>query len=131
VLEIVPVLCLDALYFNTSITKFQLIVAILGIVVVLFCRHALWKIFTRRYLLKLTQELKFHQPSALREPQKRALLDFLYKMSVDDYQLLLLETSIHHGNNVREILRAAARAKLTHHVWDPRPSATAAWKLAV
>ncbi|KAF4663744.1 hypothetical protein FOL46_004602 [Perkinsus olseni] len=110
---------------------FQLIVAILGIVVVLFCRHALWKIFTRRYLLKLTQELKFHQPSALREPQKRALLDFLYKMSVDDYQLLLLETSIHHGNNVREILRAAARAKLTHHVWDPRPSATAAWKLAV
>ncbi|KAF4677863.1 hypothetical protein FOL47_008928 [Perkinsus chesapeaki] len=84
-----------------------------------------------RYLLKLTQELKFYQPSALREPQKRALMDFLHKMSVEDYQMLLLETSIHHGNNVREILRAAAKAKLAHQVWDPRPSATAAWKLAV
>jgi hypothetical protein len=44
---------------------------------------------------------------------------------VDDFGYLLLETAIHHGNNIKGYLKDDGT-----RVWDPKPSATAAWKLA-
>merc|ERR1719387_29713 len=120
-----PFFFYDVLYLNAAISKFKIMAVILLMGLGAYYRAGLWDAFKRRYYLLCTRELQFYQPSVLREIQKRTLTEFLHRTSTDDYGLMLLETSIHHGNNVREIARDTAL-----QVWDPAPSATAAWKLA-
>jgi alpha-tubulin suppressor-like RCC1 family protein len=120
-----PFFFYDVLYLNAAISKFKIIMVVILLGICAYYRAGLWDAFKRRYYLLCTRELQFYQPSVLREIQKRTLNEFLHRTSTDDYGLMLLETSIHHGNNVREIARDTALA-----VWDPAPSATAAWKLA-
>lgn len=120
-----PFFFLDVLALNELVSKFQMIAALLCAGVVGFYRHTLWNLFKRKYYLIRTQELQYHNPSALRTLQKVTVLEFLHNTSVDDYGNMLLDTSIHHGNNIRELLRDTRVA-----VWDPSPAASAAWKLA-
>lgn len=120
-----PFFFYDVLYLNASISKFKVICVVILMSIGAYYRNGLWDAFKRRYYLLCTRELQFYQPSVLREIQKRTLTEFLHRTSTDDYGFMLLETSIHHGNNVREIARDTAL-----QVWDPAPSATAAWKLA-
>jgi hypothetical protein len=124
VLSFIPFF-IDVLILNVRITKFQIIFALMNAGVELELRAGLWNRFKRKYLVLLTKELHYHMPSSLRGLQKRTLVEFLQQTSTDDYLMLLLETCIHHGNNIRQFSRDTGIA-----VWDPRPSATAAWKLA-
>lgn len=120
-----PFFFYDVLYLNANISKFKIVMVVILMGLVAYYRAGLWDAFKRRYYLLCTRELQFYQPSVLREIQKRTLTEFLHRTSTDDYGFMLMETSIHHGNNVREIARDTSL-----QVWDPAPSATAAWKLA-
>jgi alpha-tubulin suppressor-like RCC1 family protein len=120
-----PFFFYDVLYLNSDISKFKVICVVILMSVCAYYRNGLWDAFKRRYYLLCTRELHYIQPSVLRDIQKRTLSEFLHRTSTDDYGFMLLETSIHHGNNVREIAQ-----KTSLQVWDPAPSATAAWKLA-
>merc|ERR1719472_377388 len=115
----------DVFSLNLEISKVQILMAIMIGLVVLELRSGLWTLFKRKYLAILTKELHFHMPSTLRALQKRTLLEFLEMTNTDDFEILLLETCIYHGNNIREFTRQTGMT-----VYDPRPSATAAWKLA-
>merc|ERR1719353_909400 len=115
----------DVFSLNLEISKVQILMAIVIALVVLELRSGLWTLFKRKYLAILTKELHFHMPSTLRALQKRTLLEFLEMTNTDDFEILLLETCIYHGNNIREFTRQTGMT-----VYDPRPSATAAWKLA-
>jgi len=120
-----PFVCLDILYFNDQLSKFQIIVVFVASAILAHYRANLWTAFHRKYLLLCTRQLHYHKPAALREVQRETLLKFLKKTSTDDYGLLLLDTVIRHGNNVQDIARDT-RTK----IWDPAPTATAAWKLS-
>jgi len=120
-----PFFCIDVLYLNNNISKAQIVAVVLCAACVAHYRVGLWNEFKRKYLLLCTQQLHFHQPSALRRLQRNTLLEFLSETSTEDYFVVLLETAIRHGNNMREVSRDTQIA-----VWDPAPTATAAWKLA-
>jgi alpha-tubulin suppressor-like RCC1 family protein len=125
ILVAIPFLFLDVLYLNGDLTKLQVIVVISILGLHAYYRAELWNFFKRKYLLLCTQELHFYQPSAVRQLQRRTLLEFLDRLSTDDYGFMLMETAIRHGGNIRELARDTSVK-----VWDPAPSATAAWKLA-
>jgi len=120
-----PFFAFDVLYLNPSISKFQIIMALCGAGFVAYYRQILWNLFKRKHFLLTTQRLQYRHPSILRTLQKRTLLEFVHNTSIDDYSVLLLETCVMNGNNIREIARDM---RIT--VWDPTPTATAAWKLA-
>lgn len=52
--------------------------------------------------------------------------DFRDNLSTEDYGQFLLETTITRGSNLCKLARSTGI-----DIWDPKPSATAAWKLAV
>lgn len=125
ILVAIPFFLLDVGFLNGKISKFQLLCVIaLGCIVGIH-RSDLANKFRRKYLLICTQELHYFRPSALRPLQRRTLLDFLKTTSTEDYLSALLETSIRHGANIRELARSTGIT-----VWDPSPAATASWKLA-
>mmetsp|Transcript_64457 Transcript_64457/g.153848 ORF Transcript_64457/g.153848 Transcript_64457/m.153848 type:complete len:1243 (+) Transcript_64457:75-3803(+) len=125
VVSAAPFLFLDVAYLNVEASKFQILVCIAIGGVVAHYRSNLWSAFHRKYLLLCTQELYYHQPSVLRKLQRETMIEFLKCTSTEDYGLMLLETAIRHGNNIRELARDTSIK-----VWDPSPAATAAWKLA-
>jgi len=116
---------IDVIYLNIEMTKLQMLITMFVGMVYLELRQGLWTRFKRKYLCILTKELHYHMPSTLRGLQKRTLLEFMGQTSTDDYEFLLLETCIYHGNNIRQFTNESGMK-----VWDPRPSAIAAWKLA-
>jgi alpha-tubulin suppressor-like RCC1 family protein len=120
-----PFFAFDALFLNPNISKMQIIIAGCGAATVAYYRQILWNLFKRKHYLLSTQMVQYNHPSILRTLQKRTLLEFAHSTSIDDYSVLLLETVIANGNNIREIARDM---RIT--VWDPTPTATAAWKLA-
>mmetsp|Transcript_34097 Transcript_34097/g.77773 ORF Transcript_34097/g.77773 Transcript_34097/m.77773 type:complete len:1232 (+) Transcript_34097:65-3760(+) len=120
-----PFLFIDVAYLNVEASKFQILICIAIAIIVAHYRSNLWSAFHRKYLLLCTQELYYHQPAVLRKLQRETLIEFLKHTSTEDYGLMLLETAIRHGNNIREIARDTSI-----QVWDPSPAATAAWKLA-
>lgn len=119
-------IALDLLYLNPTISRFQLVCLVLLFSVVLNYRTDLWLDFKRRYLETSMKELEYLQPSCMRVVQKATLRECLEKTGVEDFGTMLLETSIHHGNNIQVYLQKNEKAR----IWDPKPSATAAWKLA-
>lgn len=127
-----PIICLmpyfliDIGWLNGNLSKFQIILILLLAACLAHYRDGLWVGFKRKYLLLCTQETHFYQPSAMRSLQRRTLLEFLSQTSTDDYELMLFETTMRHGANIRELAR-----DVSIKVWDPSPSATAAWKLAL
>merc|ERR1719271_1024960 len=118
-----PFFAFDVLFLNPRISKFQVIIAGAGMAFVAYYRNILWNCFKRKHYMLSTQRLQYRHPSVMRTLQKRTLLEFVTNTHVDDYSVLLLETAIMNGNNIREIARDM---RIT--VWDPTP--TAAWKLA-
>jgi len=120
-----PFFAFDVLYLNPYISKFQIVMAGCGAALVAYYRNILWNLFKRKFFLLCTQKVQYRHPSVLRTLQKRTLLEFVHNTSIEEYGVLLLETTIMNGNNVREIARDM---RIT--VWDPTPTATAAWKLA-
>lgn len=120
-----PFFLLDVLFLNEAISKFQVVVVVSIAAVLAHFRSDLWTYFKRRYLLLYTQELHYYQPAVVRQLQRKTLLEFLHDTSTDDYGMLLLETAIRHGGNIRELARDTSVI-----VWDAAPTATAAWKLA-
>merc|ERR1719326_1359828 len=120
-----PFFAFDILFLNPRIAKFQIVMAAAAAAVVAYYRNILWNLFKRKHFLLSTQKLQYRHPSILRTLQKRTLLEFVHNTSIDDYAILLLETCIMNGNNIREIARDM---RIT--VWDPTPTATAAWKMA-
>mmetsp|Transcript_60170 Transcript_60170/g.105416 ORF Transcript_60170/g.105416 Transcript_60170/m.105416 type:complete len:1243 (-) Transcript_60170:111-3839(-) len=125
IVMMIPFFIIDVLWLNELLSKFQMIIVMLAAGQLAHHRATLWNLFRRKWLLISTQQLQYHHPSALRSLQKVTMLEFLHNTSVEDYGNLLLETAIHHGNNIREIVRDTRVA-----VWDPAPTASAAWKLA-
>ena len=125
-LILLPYIAIDLLYLNPYISRFQIVCLVILFAVILNYRTDLWLEFKKKYFLTSMKELEFLQPSCVRTVQKQTLTDCLAKSGVDDFGTMLLETSIHHGNNIRGYLQKSERNK----VWDPKPSATAAWKLA-
>ena len=118
---------LDILFVNPWISRFQIVmVGALGMLF-LHLRLALWLRFKRAYYTMTLTELEFLQPSCVRTAQKQLLEDALDKTSTDDFGILLLETAVHHGNNIKDYLKQED-GKM--RVWDPNPAARAAWKLA-
>merc|ERR1719183_92421 len=115
----------DVFFLNIGISKVQMMMAVMVSLIVLELRSGLWTLFKRKYLAILTKELHYHMPSTLRNLQKKTLLEFFEMTNTGDFEILLLETCIYHGNNIREFTRQTGMV-----VYDPRPSATAAWKLA-
>lgn len=93
----------------------------------LHLRMSLWLGFKKTYYSMSLKELEFLQPSCVRTAQRQMLADALDKTSTDDFGTLLLETAVHHGNNVKDYLKQEDGKK---RVWDPNPAARAAWKLA-
>eukprot|EP00401_Gymnodinium_catenatum_P004700 CAMPEP_0117468704 /NCGR_PEP_ID=MMETSP0784-20121206/6315_1 /TAXON_ID=39447 /ORGANISM="" /LENGTH=561 /DNA_ID=CAMNT_0005262725 /DNA_START=452 /DNA_END=2135 /DNA_ORIENTATION=- len=124
-LLIVPFFFVDALYINPELSKYQMVMFLCLLFVFGLLREQLWNAFKRKYLLHCTQELQYYQPSCVRTLQQRTLLEFLKQTSIDDYGMLLLQTAIRHGQNMRELHR-----DISVRVWDPSPTSTAAWKLA-
>lgn len=125
ILAIAPVFCFDVLFLNSFIDKYQVIMVILLAAINAVYRADAWNAFKRKYLLLMTQDLNYQQPSALRQLQRRTLIEVLSRNSEDDFANMLMDTAISHGNNIRELAR-----DMSIKVWDPSPSATAAWKLA-
>eukprot|EP00929_Paragymnodinium_shiwhaense_P038697 TRINITY_DN20421_c0_g1_i1.p1 TRINITY_DN20421_c0_g1~~TRINITY_DN20421_c0_g1_i1.p1 ORF type:complete len:1234 (+),score=284.39 TRINITY_DN20421_c0_g1_i1:167-3868(+) len=125
ILLALPFFFLDVLYVNEELSKFQIVMFLLMFGVYAHGRDLLWTNFKRKYLLLCTQELQYHQPSCCRTLQRRTLLEFLSRTSTDDYGVMLMDTAIRHGANVRELARDT-----NIRVWDPAPTGTAAWKLA-
>lgn len=126
ILCVAPFFMVDLLFLNGSISKFQIVMALLLVITVAMYRASLFDNFKRKYLLQLTRELQYFQPSCLRSIQRQTLVEYLGRSSTDDYGILLMETSIRHGGNIKELARDTGIT-----VWDPAPSATAAWKLAM
>eukprot|EP00928_Gymnodinium_smaydae_P071504 TRINITY_DN55061_c0_g1_i1.p1 TRINITY_DN55061_c0_g1~~TRINITY_DN55061_c0_g1_i1.p1 ORF type:complete len:1219 (+),score=254.23 TRINITY_DN55061_c0_g1_i1:318-3974(+) len=122
---VMPFFFADVLWLNEQLSKFQIVLVIMILGVFNYYQGLLWAKFKKRYYLFCTQELQYCQPSCTRKLQRETLLDFLKNTSVDDYGLLLLQTTIRHGQNIRELARDTGVK-----VWDPPPSVTAAWKLA-
>ncbi len=119
-----PLLVMDVLY-ETYVTRFQIVIMLAMFIIAAYLRAGLWNRFKMKRLLITTQEMSYIQPSSLRTIQRRTLLEYIENTSVDDYQNMLMETAVHQGNNIRSVVRAVGLP-----VWDPRPCATAAWKLA-
>lgn len=120
-----PCFFYDVLSLNSYISKFQICVLLLLAAGNAVYRADMWNGFKRKYLLLQTQDLHYQAPSTVRQLQRKTLLQFLERTSTDDYGNMLLETSIGHGTNIRELAR-----DMSVSVWDPSPSSTAAWKLA-
>ncbi|CAK9061685.1 E3 ISG15--protein ligase Herc6, partial [Durusdinium trenchii] len=120
-----PVFFYDVLSLNSYISKYQICVLLLLAAMNAVYRADMWNAFKRKYLLLQTQDLHYQAPSTVRQLQRKTLLQFLERTSTDDYANMLLETSIGHGTNIRELAR-----DMSVSVWDPSPSSTAAWKLA-
>eukprot|EP00930_Biecheleria_cincta_P029896 TRINITY_DN20740_c0_g2_i1.p1 TRINITY_DN20740_c0_g2~~TRINITY_DN20740_c0_g2_i1.p1 ORF type:complete len:1061 (-),score=143.31 TRINITY_DN20740_c0_g2_i1:367-3120(-) len=120
-----PAFFADLLILNTTVSKFQICCAMALAAVVCVYRTDMWNAFKRKYILLKTQDLHYQAPSAVRQLQRKTLLEFLERTSTDDYALTLLETAIGHGSNIKEMAR-----DMGIRVWDPAPSATASWKLA-
>ena len=118
----------DIVYVNPFISRFQIVCVGFLSLVLSNIRSDLWLDFKRRYYSTSLKELEFLQPSCVRNAQKQILTDALDKTGTDDFGTLLLETAIHHGNNMKEYLKAEKGGVKT--VWDPNPAARAAWKLA-
>ena len=117
---------IDMLYMNPLITRFQIVCSVAAICTLLDLRIEMWQDFKRRYFVSSLKELEFLQPSCLRTAQKQTLAEALVKTGVDDFGTLLFETSVHHGNNIRDYFQKDTGEK----IWDPNPAARAAWKLA-
>eukprot|EP00391_Amoebophrya_sp_Ameob2_P004216 CAMPEP_0179000930 /NCGR_PEP_ID=MMETSP0795-20121207/11001_1 /TAXON_ID=88552 /ORGANISM="Amoebophrya sp., Strain Ameob2" /LENGTH=1404 /DNA_ID=CAMNT_0020694093 /DNA_START=293 /DNA_END=4507 /DNA_ORIENTATION=- len=105
--------------------RFQLVLVIAIFCAVALLRSNYWKVFKKKYYLLATRYLHYVQPSCVRTTAKELLVDFANNVSVEDYGNLLLDCVITHGQNLTDIARASG-----YKVWDPKPSATAAWKLA-
>jgi hypothetical protein len=120
-----PYVCIDLLYVNTIISRFQIVCLLLLLGLITNLRNQMWQLFKKRFFTYCMEELKFLQPSCLRPTQRQVLSEAREMSGVDDFGCLLLETAIHHGNNIKGYLRDD-----DGKVWDPKPSATAAWKLA-
>eukprot|EP00435_Cladocopium_sp_Y103_P005503 s1707_g1.t2 len=120
-----PAFFYDVLSLNSYISKYQICILLLLAAMNAVYRADMWNAFKRKYLLLQTQDLHYQAPSTVRQLQRKTLLQFLEKTSTDDYANMLLETSIGHGTNIRELAR-----DMSVSVWDPSPSSTAAWKLA-
>jgi len=125
ILIALPFFIYDILFLNGSLSKFQIVAIMLLLAINALHRADIWNSFKRKFLLLMTQDLHYHQPAVLRQLQRRTLLEFLEKTSSDDYNMILLDTAVRHGGNIREMARDTSIT-----VWDPAPSATAAWKLA-
>jgi len=117
--------CIDLLYVNTAISRFQIVCFLLLLGLIGNLRNEMWQIFKKRFYTGCLEELKFLQPSCVRVTQRQILGEARERSGVDDFGCLLLETAIHHGNNIKGYLKDDGTK-----VWDPKPSATAAWKLA-
>jgi hypothetical protein len=120
-----PFVCIDLLYVNTAISRFQIVCFLLLLGLIGNLRNEMWQIFKKRFYTGCLEELKFLQPSCVRVTQRQILGEARERSGVDDFGCLLLETAIHHGNNIKGYLKDDGTK-----VWDPKPSATAAWKLA-
>ena len=116
----------DLLYLNPFISRAQIVAAAVMFALSMNFRTDLWLDFKLRYFKASLLELEFLQPSCIRPAQKHTLIDAVDKTGIDDFGFLLLETSIHHGNNIRDYLKREDGSK----IWDPSLSARAAWKLA-
>jgi hypothetical protein len=125
IIQNVPYMVIDWLYLNPFVSRFQVVCVVILAWLLLSMRASLWNGFKRRYFKASMAELEFLQPSCLRSVQKQVLVEAANKSGVDDFGALLFETTIHHGNNIRGYLAAEGTK-----VWDPKPSACAAWKLA-
>jgi hypothetical protein len=117
---------IDFLFLNPYISRFQIICLFALLWFGISFREQLWSSFKRRYYVNSLAELEFLQPSCIRTTQRETLHDALDKSGVEDFGTLLLETAIHHGNNIKDHLRQREGAM----IWDPNPAARAAWKLA-
>ncbi len=118
---------LDILYVNPFISRFQIVCIGYLALVMWNVRTDLWLEFKKRYYSKSLKELEFLQPSCVRPAQKQILTDATDKTSTDDFGTLLFETAMHHGNNIKEYMKRDDGKKA---LWDPNPTARAAWKLA-
>jgi hypothetical protein len=117
----------DVLYTNPYISRFQTVCVGALAVMSLNLRSDLWLCFKRNYYTMSLRELEFLQPSCIRAAQKQIFADALVKTGTEDFGTLLLETAVHHGNNIKDYLNEPEGKK---KVWDPNPGARAAWKLA-
>ena len=126
VLLCIPFFIVDLLYMNFAISRLQLVVASVGLVCLGIYREGISDVFHRRKVLAAASALYFYQPSTLRAPQRACVSEFVQMQSTSVVEDLLMETAIYHGNNIKELVK-----QVRGEVWDPRPSATAAWKLAV
>jgi len=89
-------------------------------------RRGLYLFHRRKVALLQTAQLRYCNPSVMRHVQKVTLAAFVDETSTEDYSHMLLETTVSKGEYIRSLGR-----KTGTEVWDPRPSALAAWKLSV
>jgi len=107
------------------VSRLRLVCGLLCAVIVAYTRRCLYDAFRRKRFLLMTSHLNYVQPSVLRELQKKTMKDFRHNLSSEDYGQFLLETTVNRGGNLRRLAQHTGIV-----VWDPKPSATAAWKLA-
>eukprot|EP00392_Amoebophrya_sp_AT5.2_P000618 g619.t1 len=121
-----PLVLLDQLYLNSSLSNPQILQAFTVFFGYNAYRKALYKKWRRSYLLLTTQELQYYQPNVFHTLHRKTMLEFLDRAPLEEYHVLLLETAIHHGLNIRDPTK-----DLTIRPNRPDPSATAAWKMAI
>lgn len=125
VLLLVPFFLFDALYLNRDLTKFQMVILVSLVTVCARHRDYMWDRFKRKMYLLMTQEFAYLSPAYCRTLHRGTLVEGLAQTSTDDYGVLLMDTVISSGTNIRELARDTRM-----RVWDRAPAATAAWKLA-
>eukprot|EP00921_Rhytidocystis_pertsovi_P009798 GHVQ01015745.1.p1 GENE.GHVQ01015745.1~~GHVQ01015745.1.p1 ORF type:complete len:591 (-),score=84.41 GHVQ01015745.1:463-1974(-) len=87
---------------------------------------SLYQQWTRRHVLIDIVQIQTTQMSTLRNIHKRLLQLHFNESCTEDFMWFLSQMMIHRGSNIRTILQDVGLP-----VYDPRPAAKAAWKLAV
>ncbi|CAD7957399.1 unnamed protein product [Amoebophrya sp. A120] len=121
-----PLVLLDQLFLNSSLSNSQILQAFTVFFGYNMYRKALFRKWKRNYLLLTTQELQYYQPNVFHTLHRKTMLEFLDRAPLDEYQMILLETAMSHGMNIRDPTK-----DLTIRPNRPDPAATAAWKMAI
>ena len=122
----VMALIVDHLYLVAGATPFIVLRAVFVHVAYAHFRMGLWKRWRRRYLMLTTTEAKVNQPTLFKPLHRKVCLEFLDRSSVDEYEMLLLETLVFNGFNIRDPSKDFSLVSR-----PASPSATAAWKICI
>ncbi|CEM38389.1 unnamed protein product [Vitrella brassicaformis CCMP3155] len=129
-----PCVLVDTLYIHPQPSSLGLALVAVLLMLVVSYRQKVYEEYHRQELLQLTNEAIRLSPATMRTPQKRVLGQIWDNTSTADYEWHLINTLIHKGQNIRNLVEAVRKqmgaSGGASAIIDPSPAATAAWRLA-